>query len=139
MQNRTIFYLHIPVRVPVQGREIRGELYLPKAARALRLCIVNENRTWCRRLGCLLTNASTATLTLRSETVVTTGELLEIVAWVRSRRLLGSLGVRLLAPPVLQLQGAHNGSARRAERRVLRVRPQRQVLPTAPALATAGR
>lgn len=137
--HRTIFYLHVPVSVPVQGRAISGELYLPKAARALRLCIVNENTTWCRRLGSLLTNSTTATLTLRSEETVTAGELLEIVAWVRSRRLLGSLGVRLLNPPVLRAQAAHDGRARRTESRMLRVRPQRKVLPAAPALAAAGR
>jgi hypothetical protein len=137
--NRPIIYLHVPVSVPVQGRAIRGELYLPKAARALRLCIVNENRTWCQRLGSLLTNPSTATLTLRSENAITTGELLEIVAWVRSRRLLGALGLRLLTSPLFGLKSAHDGSARRAERRVLRVRAERQILPTTPALAAAGR
>lgn len=135
---RTIFYLHVPVRVPVQNRLLAGELYLPKAARAVRVCIVNENSLWCRRLGSLLTNATTATLTLCSETPVTALEICEIVAWVRSRRLLGSLEVRLLAA-ALPRRPADDRGARRTERRMLGIRSERKILPTAPALAAAGR
>lgn len=97
MQKHTLC-LHFPVSVPAHGRALTGELYLPKAARALRVCIVREDPTWCRRLGSLLASPTVATLTLRSDTAVSAGEMIDIVDWVRSRRLLRSLEIRILAP-----------------------------------------
>ena len=97
MQQHTLC-LHFPVNVPAHGRTFAGELFLPKAAKALRVCIVDEDQTWCRRLGSLLTSSTVATLTLRSDGAVSAGQLIDIVDWVRSRRLLRSLGIRILAP-----------------------------------------
>lgn len=97
MQQHTLC-LHFPVNVPAHGRSFSGELFLPKAAKALRVCIVNEDETWCRRLGSLLTNATVATLALRADTAVSAGELIDIVDWVRTRRLLRTLGIRVIAP-----------------------------------------
>lgn len=140
MQHRRTLCLHFPVCVPANGRTFSGELYLPKAARSLRICVVTEDDTWCRRFGALLVNATTATLTLHSEAAPTAGELLEIGRWARSRRLLSSLAVRFLAAKTLaRVDRADRRGARRAQRGMLRIRTDRQILPTAPALLAVGR
>jgi hypothetical protein len=77
-----------------------GELYLPKAARTLRLCILHgENPVTSRRLGSLLANDETAVLTLRTDAAVSARELSGIVDWIRSRRLLQRLAIRMIAAP----------------------------------------
>lgn len=92
--------LHVPVTVSTRGRVLTGELYLPKAALALRVCIMHgENEMTCRRLGSLLTNDTTATLTLRSDSPVSAGEMIGVVDWIRSRRLLQTLSIKIVAPP----------------------------------------
>jgi hypothetical protein len=75
-----------------------GELFLPKNARSLRLCILkDETAVACRRIGSLLSNAQTATLTLRTDAPISLREVGTIVEWVRSRRLLGTLAIKIVA------------------------------------------
>jgi hypothetical protein len=100
MNNHPTLCLHVPVSIESNGRTLSGELYLPRNAQALRICILHgENAVTCRRLGALLTNDETATLTLHADGPICAGEMIGVVDWVRSRRLLQSLAIKIIAPP----------------------------------------
>lgn len=134
--------LHVPVTVRVDGEALCGELYLPKGARSIRLCVLHrESAITCSRLGSLLTNSHTATLALRSDEPVSSELVLGVADWVRSRRLLQTLAIRVVAPDCIRryLHRANDGSARGTERRMLRIRSERQVLPAALAFTAVGR
>lgn len=90
--------LHIPVAINARGRVLSGELYLPKRAQTLRVCIARgTNALTCRRLGSLLSNAQTATLMLHTDGPVSAGEFNAVLDWVRSRRLLAGLAIKVVA------------------------------------------
>lgn len=90
--------LHVPVALNARGRILAGELYLPKRAQSLRVCIARgSNPLTCRRLGSLLSNAQTATLMLHTEGPVSAGEFHAVLDWVRSRRLLAGLTIKVVA------------------------------------------
>lgn len=141
MHSQPELCLHVPVSVRVNGTALHGELYLPKGALTLRLCVLHrETAVTCSRLGSLLTNAHTATLALCSDEPVSSELILSIAAWVRSRRLLDALAIRVVAPNcVRRFHRTHDVRARCTERRMLRVASERQELPTTPALTAVGR
>lgn len=116
MHSHAALCLHVPVTVCTNGLRLSGELYLPKAARAVRLCILQgESAIVSRRLGSLLANSDNASLTLRSDNPLTIDQFEDIVAWIRSRRLLESLSVKIVAPPYL-LHPCRERFARKARR-----------------------
>jgi hypothetical protein len=64
------------------------------------LCILQgESAITSRRLGSLLANADNASLTLRTDVAMSAQELTEVVKWIRSRRLLQMLAIKMIAPP----------------------------------------
>ena len=141
MHSQPELCLHVPVTVRVNGATLNGELYLPKGALALRLCVLHrETAVTCSRLGSLLTNSHTATLALCSDEPVSSELILGVAAWVRSRRLLQALTVRVVAPNCVRgyFHSAHDSRARSTERRMLRIRSERQVLPATLALPAVG-
>jgi|GEM_PF-6953738 len=104
--------LHVPVSVCADGRTFSGDLYLPKAAQALRLCILQgQSRVAAQRLGALLANGETATLTLNTDEPLTAAEATGIIEWIRTRRLLQRLAIKVIAPShffkALRAQSAH--------------------------------
>lgn len=114
MHTHPALCLHVPVTVCTNGLTLPGELYLTKAARAVRLCILQgESAITARRFGSLIANGENASLTLRSDAPLSIDQFEEIVAWIRSRRLLGSLAVKVVAPPYL-LTACHERFLRRA-------------------------
>jgi hypothetical protein len=134
--------LHVPVPVTAHGRKLQGELYLPRDAKTLRLCILQrESAILCSRLGSLLANPHTATLTLCADGAISVDELMVVVEWVRSRRLLQSLAVKIVAPQSVSryLHRTHGRGARRTQRRVLGIAAQRQIFPASLAFAAVGR
>lgn len=90
--------LHLPVAISARGRVLTGELYLPKKAQSVRVCIARGgNPLTCRRLGSLLSNAQTATLMLHADEPVSAGEFSAVLEWVRTRRLLAGLAIKIVA------------------------------------------
>lgn len=91
--------LHVPVNVSTNGRLLCGDLFLPKAPAVLRLCVLQgESAVTSRRLGSLLANAETATLSLCTDAPLSADEAIGILEWIRSRRLLQHLAVKVIAP-----------------------------------------
>ena len=91
--------LHFPVRVSASGTQLSGELYLPKGARGLTIRVVHgESEVQRRRMAVLLAAVRVATRTIQSETPLSSGEMLYVIDWVRSRRLLQSFQIGLMAP-----------------------------------------
>lgn len=94
--------LHVPVALCAGERILTGELYLPKKPQHLRLCITTKgNALTCRRLGSLLSNAQTATLTLHADGPLSSPDLQAVVQWIRSRRLLAGLTIKIVSAPTV--------------------------------------
>jgi hypothetical protein len=115
MDEGTMICLRIPVTVALGERTLRGELALPAHAAELRVCIARQReKAIQRRMGGRYAKQGIAALNLQSADALTSGELLRVIDWVRSRRLLQQLPISLLLPSdeaVAALKAAHHRPA----------------------------
>jgi hypothetical protein len=113
--NNTTLCLHIPIAISLGQRTLHGELALPKDARQLRLCIGREcDRAAQRREARRCAKRDIAALNLESDTAMSSGDLLKVIDWVRSRRLLQPLEISLVTPSAdarAALKAAHHRPA----------------------------
>ena len=99
MSDNATLCLHIPVAISLGERILHGELALPARAREVRVCIGDvSNRAAKRRTARKCAEREIAALNIESTAIMTSGELLKIIDWVRSRRLLQPLPISLLTP-----------------------------------------
>jgi hypothetical protein len=115
MRDNTTLYLTIPVRIALGDRTLTGHLALPPTATEVRVSIGGAGSTVeQRRQAHLCARAAIASLNLQSPTDMTSGDLLKVIDWVRSRRLLQPLTVSLVTPPacaLAALKAAHHRPA----------------------------
>jgi hypothetical protein len=99
MNDNATLCLHIPVAISLGTRTLHGELALPARAGEVRICIGGESdRVADRREARRYAEREIAALNLVSPTAMSSGDLLKIIDWVHSRRLLQSLPISLLTP-----------------------------------------
>lgn len=102
-------FLHVPVSVAVPGTTLSGRLSIPRTATALGVCIEHPGREDEQiELASQLADIGVATLSIHAESRLSLGDLVSIIDWVRSRRLLRALPIGLIAP------GAEGAAALRA-------------------------
>lgn len=99
MQSSTAAYLQVPVSVALAGATMRGSLSIPRTATALGVCIEHpgqerDQRELVRRLA----DHGIAALTVRCPRQLSLGDMVALIDWVRSRRLLRSLPIAIIAP-----------------------------------------
>jgi hypothetical protein len=133
MQSSSAAYLQVPVSIALTGTTIAGSLSIPRTASALGVCIEHpgqERET--KRLVADLAVLGIAALTLRCEEALSLGDIVAVIDWVRSRRLLRSLPIGFIAP------GAEGAAALKAAQHrpvavpaVLVMRPDSSSLPAA--------
>lgn len=119
----TTLCLHIPVAISLGERVLQGELALPASANELRVCIGRESdRSVQRREARKCAKREIAALNLQSAMTMTSGDLLKVIDWVRSRRLLQPLPISLVLPSSdtrAGLKAAHHRPASVASVQVL--------------------
>ncbi len=99
MQSSTPVCLQVPVSVALEGTTIPGSLSIPRTATALGVCIEHPGDERAnRRLVRQLAQADIAALTVRARAQLSLREMVTLIDWVRSRRLLQSLPIGLIAP-----------------------------------------
>lgn len=107
--------LHIPVAISLGSRTLHGELSLPAHANEVRVCIGGSgDRAAQRREARKYAEREIALLNLVSATTMSSGDLLKVIDWVRSRRLLQPLPISLLTPSTqarAALKAAHHRPA----------------------------
>lgn len=127
---KTTLCLHIPVSISLGQRVIEGELALPAGATELRLCVGRESdRTLQRREARRCAKREIAALNLQSAMSMTSGDLIKVIDWVRSRRLLRPLPIALVLPTSdtrAGLKAAHHRPASVAGVLVLKSAPEVQ-------------
>jgi hypothetical protein len=115
MNDNATLCLHIPVAISLGSRTLHGELALPAHAGEVRVCINGEDdRPAHRRDARKYAERNIAALNLVAPTTLTSGELLKVIDWVRSRRLLQPLPISLLtasAQARAALKAAHHRPA----------------------------
>lgn len=99
MQSSTAAYLQVPVSVALEWSTMRASLSIPRTATALSVCIEHpgqeqDNRDLVARLAAL----GVASLTVRTIRQLSLSEMVTLIDWVRSRRLLRSLPIALITP-----------------------------------------
>lgn len=134
IDNSATLCLHIPVAIPLGSRTLHGELALPAHASEVRVCVGDgTDRAAQRRQARKCAARAIAALNVESADM-TSGDLLKIIDWVRSRRLLQPLPISLVTPStqaLAALKAAHHrpacvrnvlvsGSAERAPKRRVR-------------------
>lgn len=99
MQSSTPVSLHVPIKVTIPGITMAGRLSIPRTATALTVCIEHPGGEGeIRKLTAMLAKAGIATLTLRAEQTLTLRDIVAVIDWIRSRRLLRSLPIGIIAP-----------------------------------------
>ncbi|HKU68523.1 MAG TPA: hypothetical protein VJP85_12165 [Candidatus Baltobacteraceae bacterium] len=115
MNDNATLCLHIPVAISLGTRTLHGELALPAHASEVRVCIGHEDdRAAQRREARKYAEREIAALNLVSGSTMTSGDILKVIDWVRSRRLLQPLPISLLAPSAqarAALKAAHHRPA----------------------------
>lgn len=96
--NSATLCLHIPVVISLGSRALCGELALPAHAREVRVCVADiADPAAARREARKCAECDIASLNLEC-VAMTSGDLLRVIDWVRSRRLLQQLPISILAP-----------------------------------------
>jgi hypothetical protein len=123
----------VPVSVSLSGMTMPGSLSIPRTAAALGVCIEHpgQERDTKRLIGDLA-RVGLATLTVRAEETLSLGDMVSLIDWVRSRRLLRALPIGVIAP------GAEGAAALKAAQHrpvavpaVLVMRPDSTSMPSA--------
>lgn len=113
--NNATLCLHIPVAISLGSRTLLGELALPAHASEVRVCIGDgSDRAAQRREARRCAQREIAALNLECSASMTSGDLLKVIDWVRSRRLLQPLPISLLTPSaqaLVALKAAHHRPA----------------------------
>ncbi len=99
MPSSSAVYLQVPVSIALPATSIPGSLSIPRTAAALGLIIEHpgEERDTKKLIGDLA-HAGLAALKIRTEQPLSLGDMLALIDWVRSRRLLRSLSIGIIAP-----------------------------------------
>jgi hypothetical protein len=99
MQSSTAVYLQVPVSIALPGTAMPGTLSIPRTATALGVCIEHpgQERDMKHLVGDLA-RVGIAALTVRADAELSLGDMVALIDWVRSRRLLRSLPIGLIAP-----------------------------------------
>lgn len=128
----TTLCLHIPVSISLGQRAIQGELALPAGATELRICVGRESdRTLQRREARRCAKREIAALNLQSAMTMTSGDLIKVIDWARSRTLLRPLPISLVLPSSdtrAGLKAAHHRPA--SVSGVLVLKPVQEAQPT---------
>jgi hypothetical protein len=115
MDEGAMICLRIPVTVSLGQRILHGELALPAHAAEVRICVAHESdKALQRRESRRCTKRAIAALDLQSDEALSSGDLLRVIDWVRSRRLLQRLPISLVLPSedaVAALKAAHHRPA----------------------------
>lgn len=99
MQSSSAVYLQVPVNVDLFETSFPGSLCIPRTATALGLCIEHPGEErYHRNLAKQLAEVGVAALTVRPDRQLSLNEMVALVDWVRSRRLLRALPIGLIAP-----------------------------------------
>lgn len=99
MQSSTRVFLHVPVSIAISGTTFSGRLSVPRTATALGICIEHPgHEREQRKLTSLLADIGVAALTVRAEAPLSLSQMVGLVDWVRSRRLLRALPIGIIAP-----------------------------------------
>lgn len=126
----TTLCLNIPVAISLGERVLHGELALPASATQLRVCIGREgDQALQRREARRCAKREIAALNLQSAMTMTSGDLLKVIDWVRSRRLLQPLPISLVLPSSdtrAALKAAHHRPASIAGVLVMNAQPDPQ-------------
>lgn len=102
----TTLCLHLPVAIPLGTRVLHGELALPAGAKELRVSVYGERESGAQqREARRLARREIAALSLESAATMTSGDLIRVVDWVRSRRLLQPMPISLALPAAQTLAG----------------------------------
>ena len=109
MPSSTGVYLQVPVSIAISATSMPGSLSIPRTAAALGLCIEHpgDERDTKKLIGDVA-RAGLAVLTIRTEHALSLGDMLALIDWVRSRRLLRSLPIGIIS------SGAEGGIALKA-------------------------
>jgi hypothetical protein len=99
MQSPSAVYLQVPVSVALARTAMPGSLSIPRTAAALGVCIEHpgQERETKQLIGDLA-RVGIAALTVRAEQELSLGDMVALIDWVRSRRLLRSLPIGFIAP-----------------------------------------
>jgi hypothetical protein len=114
MDTNAMICLRIPVAISLGQRILHGELALPAQASHVRVCIVNDGDKVERLNARRYAKRKVAVLNLHSADALSSGDLLHVIDWVRSRRLLQQLTISLVLPAddaVAALKAAHHRPA----------------------------
>jgi hypothetical protein len=115
IENVSTLCLHIPVAISLGSRTLHGELALPARASEVRVCIADApDRAVQRREARRYAEREIAALNLVSAATMTSGDLLKVIDWVHSRRLLQTLRISLLTSSTqarAALKAAHHRPA----------------------------
>src|SRR5579872_2789967 len=115
MDERSMICLHIPVTIALGERVLRGELSLPAHASEVRVRIGREgDKAAHRRQTRHRSKREIAALDLQTAQTLSSGDLLRVIDWVRSRRLLQRLPISLVLPSddaLAALKAAHHRPA----------------------------
>ena len=105
-----MLYLRLPVAIESSGETLAGEIYLPSRMRGLSICVTSsrtspvQRQHVCERLG----EAGRAALLLLVPGQLLPRHVIAAVDWVRSKRLLRTLPIAIVA------LGNDTASARKA-------------------------
>jgi hypothetical protein len=98
MQSSSAVYLAVPARISLGGTTFAASLCVPRTASALVICIQHPGQERdCADLAGHLAAAGLAALTIRAEHALSLSDMIALVDWVRSRRLLRSLRIGVIA------------------------------------------
>lgn len=98
MQSSSGIYLEVPARISLGRKTFAASLCIPRTATALAVCIQHpgQERESAGLAGDLAA-AGIAALTVCAEQALSLSDMIALVDWVRSRRLLRSLRIGLIA------------------------------------------
>lgn len=110
-----MLFLNIPVAIPIGRRTLQGQLALPATANQVRICITDAagyiaQRQQARKYA----ERAVAALNLECAAEMSSGDLLKVIDWVRSRRLLQPLPIALVTNSdyaLAALKAAHHRPA----------------------------
>lgn len=110
-----MLFLNIPVSIPLGHHTLQGQLALPATATQVRVCITDGAGYMAqRREARKYAERAVAALNLECAAEMSSGDLLKVIDWVRSRRLLQPLPISLVTSSnyaLAALKAAHHRPA----------------------------
>lgn len=110
-----MLFLNIPVSIQLGRRTLQGQLALPATATQVRVCIADGAGYMAQRREVRkYAERAIAALNIECATDMSSGDLLKVIDWVRSRRLLQPLPISLVTSStyaIAALKAAHHRPA----------------------------